>query len=334
MSRRTRVIQYGLGPIGLEAARLILSRPQLELVGAVDVDPNLVGKDLGTLLNLKRRVGIPVVDDPEKALRRKAAVVVHSTRSHIPDVADQLEWAAANGLHLVSSTEELLYPWLQHPRAARRLDRVARRKKVSILGTGVNPGFVMDTLALVMTGVCRSAKAVRVQRVVNAGTRRGPLQRKVGAGLSPAAFRKLVRERKLGHVGLLESLALIGHGLGWELDITDRIEPVIATQRQRTRYVEVKPGQVAGIKHQGWGRKDGKTLVHLDLRMYVGAEDPHDAVEIIGDPPLRVVVTTGVSGDVATVAALVNAVPLLADAPRGLITMLDLPIPRCGMAGR
>ena len=330
MGRKNRVVIYGLGPIGIETARLALDRPGIELAGAVDINPALVGKDLGKVLGLRRRLGVRVVDSPEAALKRKVDVVVHCAGSHMPAIYHHLATAVERKANVVSSAEELLFPSLQHPALARKLDRLARSKGVSILGTGVNPGFVMDTLSILMTGVCHSVQAVSAERVVNAATRREPLQRKVGAGLEVEEFRSLVRQGKLGHVGLLESIALIAEALGWDLEITDRIDPMIASRSYRTKYVRVKPGQATGIKHVGWGRRGKQTIVKLDLRMYVGAEGPHDAITIKGNPPLRVRVTNGVAGDEATVGVLVNAIPLLVSARPGLLTMLDLPILRCG----
>jgi 2,4-diaminopentanoate dehydrogenase len=324
-----RVIQYGLGPIGCETAKVLLNRKGVELVGAVDIAPEKAGRDLGDLLG-SEKLGLIVSADPEPLFAKtRAQVVTHTTRSFLKDVYDQLEAAARAGLSVVSSTEELLYPQLRSPDLAARLDRVARRYGATILGTGVNPGFVMDTLALVMTGVCRSVRRIRITRRVDAATRRLPLQRKVGAGMKPAEFRKLVREGKLGHIGLLESLHLVSTGLGWTLSkVTEKIDPVLAETRQVTSYFTVEPGEVCGIKHTAAGFCNGRRVIDLDLAMFIGAVEPADIIEIEGDPGLTVQIPGGVAGDVATVAALVNAIPAVLGAEPGLKTVLDLPIPR------
>jgi 2,4-diaminopentanoate dehydrogenase len=325
-----RVIQYGLGPIGCATALALLEKSGVEIVGAVDIAPDLVGKDLGEVLGIPKRLGITVTNDAQTLFRKtRAHVVTHSTRSFFKDVYDQLEQAAIAGLKVVSSTEELLFPQLRNPRLAVRLDRVARKHGSTILGTGVNPGFVMDTLALVLTGVSKNVRSVKMIRRVDAATRRMPLQRKVGAGMTPGEFRKLVREGKLGHIGLMESMFLVAHGLGWELSETrERIEPVTAEKKQVTQYFTVEPGRVAGIKHTAVGLCDGRKVIDMDLRMYIGAPEPMDAIEIDGDPKLSLTITGGVAGDIATVASVVNAIPRVIEAPPGLKTMLDLPIPR------
>ena len=325
-----RVVQYGLGAIGCVCAREVLNKDGLRLVGAIDVDPAKTGRDLGEVLRSREKLGIRVSSDATALLPRvKPNVVLHTTRSIFRDVYPQLADVARAGVNLVSSTEELLYPALGNPELAAKLNRIALRNKVTLLGTGVNPGFVMDTLALVLSGVSRTVRSIKVQRRVDAATRRGPLQRKVGAGMNPQEFRRLVKQGKLGHKGLAESLALVAAGIGWKLDrVREKIDPVLADKAYRTRHLRVSRGDVCGIKHTAVGFSGRKRVVDLDLRMYVGARDPMDAVTIEGDPPLRLQIPGGVAGDVATVASLINAIPRVVEAEPGLKTMLDLPIPR------
>ncbi len=325
-----RVIQYGLGPIGCATALALLDKSDIEIAGAVDIAPELVGKDLGEVLGIPRKLDIPVTDDPGALFRRaRAHIVAHTTRSFFRDVYDQLEQAAAAGLDVVSSTEELLFPQLRNPNLAAKLDRVARKNRSTILGTGVNPGFVMDTLALVMTGVCRNVRSVKMTRRVDAANRRESLQRKVGAGMIPGEFRLLNKQGRLGHIGLMESMFLVAHGLGWQLSETrEKVEPVIAEQKLVTKYFTVDPGRVAGIKHTACGLCDGRKVIEMDLRLYIGAPDPADSIEIDGDPCVSLTMQGGIDGDIATVASLVNAIPNVIAAPPGLKTVLDLPIPR------
>ncbi len=325
-----RVIQYGLGPIGCATALALLDKSDIEIAGAVDIAPELVGKDLGEVLGIPRKLDIPVTDDPGALFRRaRAHIVAHTTRSFFRDVYDQLEQAAAAGLDVVSSTEELLFPQLRNPNLAAKLDRAARKNRSTILGTGVNPGFVMDTLALVMTGVCRNVRSVKMTRRVDAANRRESLQRKVGAGMIPGEFRLLNKQGRLGHIGLMESMFLVAHGLGWQLSETrEKVEPVIAEQKLVTKYFTVDPGRVAGIKHTACGLCDGRKVIEMDLRLYIGAPDPADSIEIDGDPCVSLTMQGGIDGDIATVASLVNAIPNVIAAPPGLKTVLDLPIPR------
>lgn len=320
------VVSYGLGPIGLAAADLAARKQSLRLVGAVDIDPTKRGKDLGELLGRDKPVGVVVEDDAEAVLaRRRPDAILHCTGSFLPDVVDQLIACARAGANVVSSAEELLVPDLRHPEHAARLDEAAKEGGATVLGTGVNPGFVMDFLAAVASAVCHDVRAVRCERVVDAGTRRLPLQRKVGAGLSPERFEDLAATGRFGHAGLRESVALVGRALGFELDtIRQSLDPVLAEEPHRTPFLTVEPGQVAGIHNVGIGEAGGRRLVELDLQMYVGAPDPHDRIVLDATPPVDLRFEGGIPGDAATAAILVNSLPGVVAAPPGLATVLDV----------
>ena len=328
-----RVIQYGLGPIGLSCARTVLSKAgtgQIELVGAIDVDPQKVGRDVADLLDLDTSTGVVVSDDAAKVLDETAPdVVLHTTSSFLPGVRDQFMGCIEAGVHVVSSTEELSFPFDRHPSLAAELDSAAEAAGVVLVGTGVNPGYAMDTLALAATGVCVGVARVRVERIVDAGLRRGPLQRKVGAGISVAAFEEKKATGTFGHIGLRESLLMIADGLGWTLDAIDEsLQPMVADRAHRTPHVTVEEGAVTGIHHAITGSVAGDVVLSLDLKMYVGADNPRDRVQVEGDPPMEILVPGGIFGDTATVATLVNTAALVGEARPGLRTMAELPVPR------
>lgn len=322
-----RSIQYGIGPIGAEIARLAASRGGVEIVGAVDIDPAKVGKDLGDVIGLGRQLGVTVTSDAAKLFAiTPADVVMHTTGSYLPQVLPQLEQIIDAGVNIVSTCEELAYPAAQHPLLAEALEQRCRARGVSVLGTGVNPGFVMDTLALVMSGVCQDVRAVHCERVVNASLRRQPLQQKIGSGLTSEQFQELVEARKVRHVGLYESIVMIAAGLGWSLDdVTETTSPMIAERPIHTDYFDVQPGFVTGVNQVGTGYRAGEALITLSLRMYLDAPDPHDAVRIEGTPPVDLVLRGGTHGDRATSALVVNSAPRVVAAAPGLLTMKDLP---------
>ncbi|MDR5683095.1 MAG: dihydrodipicolinate reductase [Armatimonadota bacterium] len=315
--RPLRVVQYGLGPIGLGIARVLLARPHIELIGAVDVAPEKVGRDLGELLG-REAVGIPVVPNVREAL--EADVVVHATQSHLHQVESQLLEIFAAGADVVSTCEELAYPWFHHAEAAHRLDVAACEHGVTVTGVGVNPGFVMDLLPVVLTAPCAAVRRVVVQRRVDAARRRTPLQRKVGVGLTEEEFRDRAASGGLGHVGLPHSVAMIAAALGWEVGaITDRVEPVLAEGGS----------EVAGLHQVASGIGAGEERIRLELTVAVGAEAPTDVVRIEGEPSLSVEIVGGLHGDVATCAIAANAIPTVRAAPAGLRTVIDLPPIRC-----
>jgi 4-hydroxy-tetrahydrodipicolinate reductase len=271
-----------------------------------------------------------VSDDADAVLAETSPdVVLHTTTSFLDGVTDQLVQCARAGAHVVSSTEELSFPYERAPDAAARLHQVGRDEGVVIVGTGVNPGYAMDTMPLMATGVCTDVRAVTVERVVDAGERREPLQDKVGAGLSTEAFAEKKATGTFGHIGLRESLRMVADGLGWPLDaVEESLQPVHADAPVDTGYRQVDAGEVAGIHHSAKGIVDGTPRLSLDLKMYVGAESSYDAVNIDGTPPIDLRFRGGIFGDTATVGMLVNTAPLAADARPGLRTMADLPILR------
>jgi hypothetical protein len=184
----------------------------------------------------------------------------------------------------------------------------------------------MDLLPVCLTAVSRTVTAVHVQRVVNASTRREPLQRKIGSGLPPAEFRRRFKAGTVGHAGLKESLALIAHALGWHVTkIVETGDAVVAGHAIQTRFLKVKKGQTCGLHQRAEARRNGKTCLTLDLKMYLDAPNPRDAIQIEGEPPLNVLIDGGVAGDQATVAALVNTAPRLFKVDPGLLLVTDLP---------
>ncbi len=325
---RLPVVVAGLGPIGQEVVRSVLATPELELVAALDIDPQLLGRPLEELIGQPAE-GLVVEEESAETLgRAKGGALLQLTGSRLPTVLAQLERAISLGVNVVSSCEELAFPWLAHPDTADRIERLASKADVSILGTGVNPGFVLDRLVVTLGAATGLLRRVEAERVVDASSRREQLQRKVGAGLTREQFERGVQAGKIGHIGLAESAALVSAGLGLGCDEFDEeIEPVMAT-RPIAGPVPVDLGRVAGSSQRVRGFASGRELLSLRTTIAVGAPDPHDLVVIDGDPPLRVRSEGGISGDRATAWSLVNAIPAVVTAEPGLLTVLDLPAGR------
>jgi len=302
------VAHYGLGPIGLGIADVALERGH-RVLGAVDIDPEKIGKDLGTLLG-RAAIGVPVTADASAALAGRPLVVFHTTQSQLARTTPQLLEIVAAGANVISTCEELAFPWQHHAEHARRIDTAAKARGVTVVGLGVNPGYVMDLLPIVLTAPCRAIRAIRIVRVVDAGRRRLPLQRKVGAGMDRPTFERGVAEGTIGHVGLKESIAMIADSLGWTVDtVTERIDPV------------ADGATVNGLHQVAVGTSAGQPIITLDLTMAVGVSNPRDSVLIDGEPPINVTVEGGIHGDVATCALAVNAAPIVVAAPPGLTTV-------------
>ncbi|HVG58593.1 MAG TPA: dihydrodipicolinate reductase [Hyalangium sp.] len=323
------VVVMGLGFIGQEIARAALASPEVELIGAVDTSPQLVGRPLADVLGQPTQK-LKVADSLERALgRRRGAVLLHATGSRLPQVMDQLLEAIKLGVPVVSTCEELAFPFLKHPELATKLERAAEKAGVAVLGTGVNPGFIMDRLVATVGQACGPARRVMVTRVVDARTRREALQRRVGAGLTEDEFFALVDKEQLGHVGLVESAALCALGLGLDCDdYEEEIAPVLAEEDITGGAFPVRKGRVAGIFQSVVGLEEEQERVRLELTIAVGAEDPKDRIEIDADLKVVVEIPGGVAGDRATANTLVNAAPRLTAAEAGLLTVLELPAGR------
>jgi 4-hydroxy-tetrahydrodipicolinate reductase len=326
--KSVKVVLYGVGPIGSGIVGLLSRKPWAKIVGAIDTDEKKVGKDLGEVAGLGHSVGVLVSGGAREVLEETSPdIVVHATSSYLPNTHTQILECVNAKADVVSTSEELSYPYGKYPELARKIDENAKAQGATVLGTGVNPGFVMDTLAVAMSGVCQTVESVAAERIVDTSKRRWQLQRKTGAGLSVEEFQRLVREGKIKHVGLPESTMMIGAALGWKLeDVQEEITPVVAEQRIQTSYVDVAKASVAGVRQVARGVSAGRQRVVLNLMMYVGAKDPRDSIRIEGVPPIDLTIRGGVQGDQATAAIIVNSIPNVVAASPGLKTMIDLPI--------
>ena len=330
--RKLNVVSFGVGVIGSLTAKFILAekKKQLNLVGAYDIDPKKVGKDLGAVIGLDHTAGIKVSDNLDRVLADDIDIAIHTTSSYLKGAYPQIESVVSHGVDVVSSCEELSYPYVVDTQLSTRLDLLAKKHGATVLGTGINPGFLMDALPIALTAPCESIRRIRISRRMNAATRRVPFQRKVGAGLTKGEFQSAIKNHQIsGHVGLEQSVSMLADAIGWKLNRVEigGVEPVIAEKATREGYVKIPAGRVAGVKQSARGLAGGKLLVELNFAAYVGSEEEYDQIEIDGIPPVKCRISPCVHGDYGTVAMLVNMVPKVVGAPPGLLTMKDIQLP-------
>jgi hypothetical protein len=324
-----KVVHVGLGPIGAAVVRQIAGRKGFKIVGAVDIDPARAGADLGEVAGVGHPLKVKITGDAKKAIKAgKPHVAVLCTGSSVKRVLPQIEALLKLKVPIVSTTEELSYPTKPNMRYARVVHQLAKKARVAVLATGVNPGFAMDALPIMLTGVCERVDAIRVDRVQDARIRRLPFQQKIGAGLTREQFQKKVDDGSVRHVGLAESVSMIADAIGWKLDrITDEIQPKIATGTVASEFLAVDAGYVCGIVQDGTGFRNGEPVITLHMEAYLGAPESYDSVEITGVPAIRSKIAGGVHGDIATASIVVNSIPKVLEAAPGLHTMRDMPIP-------
>jgi len=328
VKKKIRAIQYGVGPIGASIVKLMREKQAIEIIGAIDTDPNKVGRDLGEIVGASDAPwGVKISDDAADVLSQAADVVIHSTSSALPKVMEQLLACLEAESCVVSTCEELSYPYRTYPELALKLDAAAKDWGVALVGTGVNPGFVLDKLIVTLAAVSQRIDHVSGKRIVDGAKRRLPLQKKIGAGMTLEEFREKVSAGIIKHVGLPESVAMVADSLNLTVDeITETIEPVVANERVQTEYLTVESGHAAGVHQIARGLANGKEVIHLELQMYVGAKDPGDTLTLRGNPDISLVIPGGSPGDIATASVVVNSIPVILDAPAGLRTARDLPI--------
>ncbi|MCI2424624.1 dihydrodipicolinate reductase [Candidatus Acetothermia bacterium] len=326
-AKRLSLSLIGIGPIGASIVKLAHNRKH-QWIGAVDIDPQKIGKDLGQVAGLNSKLGVRVESSLEQVLQQKPDLVIHSTVSSLEKVYPQILECVHAGIDVISTTEELAYPYQRHNELAKRLDQQARKNNVTILGTGVNPGFLMDLLPLTLTGPCWEVRHLLVERRIDADLRRGPFQRKIGAGLSIEEFNRTISAGG-GHVGLLESLYMVADGLSITIDhVEESIEPVVATAPFTGRLISVDTGKVLGLRQSAQGYSNEHEIISLSFAAFLGLENPADRIVLNGEPMIEMVIPGGIHGDAATAAMVVNSIHNVLAASAGLVTMKDLPVPR------
>ena len=319
-------VHVGIGPLGQKMVKYARERTCFNIVGAVDSDPDKAGKELGELCGIDP-LGIIVCSNLDDAIKGKSAeVALVTTVSSIVSFESQVVELAKAKLHIVSTCEELFFPWNTHPEVSKRIDEMCRNNGVVCLGTGVNPGYLMDFLPSVLTGVCQNVKKVEIWRVQDASVRRIPFQQKIGAALTLEEFEAKKKTGTLRHVGLTESVDFIANRLGWKLDRNvETLEPVIADKDINTGYKPISKGMTCGVHQVGKGFVGDRNVIVLNFRAAVGEPESYDQVHIDGEPAIQSKITGGVNGDIATCAITLNAVRSVLEASPGLKTMGDIP---------
>lgn len=325
--KKIKVVQIGMGPLGIKIGQFISQRNSLQTVGAIDKNPALIGKrmvdlheDLSDSVSIRENLA-------EVLSEVKPDVAVLTTVSDMERITPQIEEIVKAGIPVVSTCEELSYPWDCAPELSARIDKLATEMNTAVVGTGVNPGFLMDSLPAFLTSVCQHVEKVIINRYQNAAFRRGPFQRKIGAGLSLDAFEQRKQEGTLRHVGLTESMQFIAAKLGWKLDATeDVISPVVASEDIHTESMDIQKGYAMGVCQVGKGWLNGEEKITLTFQAAVGEPESYDEVIIQGTPHIKSRIDGGVNGDVATCAITINSIARILEAKPGLRTMGDIPL--------
>lgn len=329
-----KVIMCGLGAMGSGMAKMILDKKGIEIVAAIDSNENKVGKDLGEVLNHQSKLDINVSGDFNKTISgTKADIAILAIDSFVENVYPYIKFIAENKINCITIAEEMAYPYTADKALSEEMDRIAKENNVTILGTGVNPGFVLDTLIITLSAACKKVYAITASRVNDLSPFGTTVMRTQGVGTTVEEFEKGIKEGTIvGHIGFKQSIPMVAKALGIEIDeVVETREPIITNTYRETPYVKVEPGMVAGCAHIGYGMKDGKAVITLEHPQQIHPEsegvDTGDYIYIKGEPDLHLSIKPETPGGIGTMAVAVNMIPQVIASPAGLKTMMDLPLP-------
>lgn len=332
MNSRFNVVQVGLGAIGRQVLTYLLQRENINVQAVIDINPDLINKKISEIIKPIKESELKVTADLEYVLKESPVdVVIILTSSSLEKIAPIVEIAAKMSCNVISICEELSYPFINNPKLSTELDDIAKENNISIVGTGINPGFLMDLLPIMITAPCQKVDKITVTRLMNSAKRRNPFQAKIGTGLSLEVFERKISEKEItGHVGLTESIQMITSALGIDIDEIKEFLPeaIIADKMVITSYCTVSKGDVCGLKSRAIGRKGDNNLIELIFIAYAGDHDEYDSILIDGIPEIHQIIKGGIHGDLGTVAMVSNLIPIVYDAKPGLLTMKDIPVPR------
>jgi hypothetical protein len=328
-----KVAVWGTGMMGQGLLGFILDRPKdIELVGAIVTNPAKEGKTVGELLG--RDCDVTMTTDFASVLAKKPDVVCICTQSNLDEITGQVEPTVKAGCNVLCIAERLAYPWASDPAWADRFDALAKEHEVSILGTGVNPGFVLDALIVMWSSICLRVDRIEAQRINDLSPFGPTVMASQGVGTTVAQFEAGIADGTIvGHIGFQESINLIAKALGWKIDeIVETREPIVSTVERSTAHVHVAPGDVCGCRHIGKGYSAGELKIELVHPQQIHPElegvDTGDYIRIFGDPTVQMVNAPEIPGGKGTYASTGNYIPLMSAAPAGMLTVVDMPLPR------
>ena len=324
------VLQIGFGPLGIQIAKFIAQKQTVQTVAIIDVNPEIIDKSAHDI-NDELSKSTYIFGSIQKAINildTKPDVAIITTVSSLEKLIPQVEEVAKYGIPVISTCEELSYPWTLQPKLSNKLDAICKKYNIACLGTGVNPGFLMDYLPSVFTSISKEIESVTIERVQDATPRRIPFQKKIGAGLSLEAFKAKEATGTLRHVGLQESVYLLANSIGLKLDkVTESLDPVIAASNIASHAISVKKGDARGVEQIAHGYVDGVCKIKMHFKAAIGEPRSFDKVSIIGEPNFSSEIDGGVNGDIATCAIAINSINSVLKAPIGLQTMTTIGVP-------
>ncbi len=336
-----KVLLWGFGAMGSGMAEMLLKKKGIEIAGVCDMHPDRVGKSIFEVLGEKRD-GRPdvIINGDIKSLVSESCVDIAllATDSFTAKAFDKIKFLLENKLNVISTAEEMAFPQASEPELTKQLNQIAKDNGVTVLGTGINPGLIMDLLVVALTGACIDVDEIEAERV-NSLSPFGPaVMEEQGVGITQEEFAEGVKNDTLaGHVGFNESVGMIASAIGWELSapVKQSMEPIVSKVFRKTKYVEVQPGNIAGCSMKGYGYVGGEEKIRMihpqQVEPQLEGTDTGDYIRIKGTPNIDMAIKPEIPGGIGTIAMCVNMIPQVINSRAGLKTMIDLPVPRAIM---
>jgi len=328
-----KVVLWGMGSMGSGMGKYLVDKKGVEIVGAIANRESKAGKDVGEFFGLDKEVGVKITNDPMSVITEDVDVVLQATSSFVEDVYPQIEEIVKRKVNVISIAEEMAYPMVENKELSEKIDKIAKENNVSVLGTGINPGFVLDLLIIALSGACAKVDKIEAARINDLSPFGPTVMRTQGVGTTVEEFEKGIKDGSIvGHIGFLESIHMIADRLGIKLDKVEQTrEPIVSETHRETAHVKVEPGMVAGCRHIARGYSDGKELILLEhpQQIHPGKEgtETGDYIKIKGIPDINMSIQPEIPGGIGTMAVAINMIPVIIKAKAGLVTMKDLPVP-------
>jgi 4-hydroxy-tetrahydrodipicolinate reductase len=334
MQDKLKVAVLGTGQMGSGIVRLLTQKQGIELAGVFGRRADRAGVDVGEAVGHGKKIGVALTSDlPGMLSAAKPDVVIQATCSRVEQAADEIKTAVRGGANVISIAEEMAFPSYEAPGLSAEIHKLAVENEVTVIGTGINPGFVLDLLVISLTGVCYNVESITAMRINDLSPYGPSVLQTQGVGITPEAFKKGVEDGSVvGHFGFPESISMIATALGWRIDkIEQTREPIISTVQRETEFVKIEPGLTAGCTHTAKGYMDGKPVIHLihpqQVHPHLENVQTGDSIEIKGEPDVRFSSSPEIPGGIGTIALAVNMIPQVVTGLPGLKTMADLPVP-------
>ena len=266
-TKKIKVVIWGYGAMGSGMAKMILKKQGFEIVGICERNPLFLGKKLSELIDFPLNQEDIIIKEKIEEIVSEAScdIVLLATDSFTEKAYQKIVWLLKKKVNVISTAEEMAYPQAKNPELAKKIDEIAKKNGVTVLGTGVNPGMMMDLLVVFLSGVCEDVSSINVARINSLSPFGKTVMKEQGVGLSLSEYNKLNDNGKIaGHIGFLESAMMITEAIGLRLkDFKQEMMPIITSVKRKSAHGFAKAGDVCGVDMRAKATANNNLLIEL-----------------------------------------------------------------------